>query len=156
MSKVIDDEVFEEALDNIDNRLIMEKAVSSFRKVIESDELYRCKLIALWEALQKWNPEGRKFTSFLYQKVQWECLKVMQQQRKSRCFPIIMDEAFYPNNDFQELIEPLPDDMQDILTKRYVYRMTLREISEDYGSCHETVRRKIKRALRILKNHQKQ
>ena len=155
MSKVIDDIEFEEALKNMDNKLIMEKAVSSFRRTIESDELHRCKLIALWEAMQKWNPEGRKFTSFLYQKVRWECLKVVQQKKKHPCYPLIRDEAGYPTSDFNELIEILPDDMQDVLVKRYVYQMTLREISQYYGSCHETVRRKINKALKILKNHQK-
>lgn len=155
MSKVIPDEEFEEALNNIDNRLIMEKAVSSFHKAIGYDELYRCKLIALWKALQKWQPEGRKFTSFLYQKVYWECLKVLKQQKKTHYLPIIIDEPEHISSNFEELIEILPYDMRDIIIKRFVYKMTLREISQFYGSCHETIRRKIRRALIILKNNQK-
>ena len=155
MSNVIDNRDFERALANIDNKLIMEKACASFRNVIEKDELHRCKLIALWEAMQKWNPQGRKFTSFLYQKVRWECLKTMQIQKKQRFLPILREEAYYSESNFQEIIEILPHDMQDVLVKRYVYKMTLREISQFYGTCHETIRRKIRKALKILKNHQK-
>lgn len=155
MGKVIDDLAFEQALKDTNNKLIMDKACASFRNVIEHDELYRCKLIALWEAMQKWNPEGRKFTSFLYQKVRWECLKTVQIQRKRTYFPILREEACQPWSDFSELIEVLPSDMQDMLVKRYIYNMTLREISQFYGTCHETIRRKINRAIKILKNHQK-
>ena len=153
MNNVITNEEFELALKNMDNRLIMEKACSSFKKSIEREELYRCKLIALWEAMIHWNPEGRKFTSFLYQKVNWECLKVLQKQKKHRSLPLTMDTACRPYQySIDELVEVLPPELQDILVKRFVHRMTLREISQIYGSCHETVRRKIHRAIKILKN----
>lgn len=155
MNKVIENKDFESALANLDNKLIMDKACASFRNIIERDELYRCKLVALWEAMQKWNPQGRKFTSFLYQKVRWECLKVVQIQKKQRLLPILRDEASHFTSDFHEMIEILPLELQDILVKRYIYNMTLREISQFYGTCHETTRRKINRALEMLKNHQK-
>ncbi len=153
MINEITNEAFEAALKNMDNKLIMEAACSSFRKSIEKDELYRCKLIALWEAMIHWNPSGRKFTSFLYQKVKWECLKVVKKQKALKCTPLRMDvKANYGNSYINELIESLPLDLQDILVKRYVHSMTLREISEIYGLCHETIRRRIRKAIQILKN----
>ena len=64
MNKVIENKDFESALANLDNKLIMDKACASFRNIIERDELYRCKLVALWEAMQKWNPQVENYTHF--------------------------------------------------------------------------------------------
>ena len=153
MINEISNEVYETALKNMDNKLIMDAACSSFKKSIDKDELHRCKLIALWEAMIHWNPEGRKFTSFLYQKVRWECLKVVKKQKFHKGVALKTDvKSHYHTTYMGEIIESLPSDLQDILVKRYTHGMTLREISLIYGFCHETIRRKIHRAIKILQN----
>lgn len=151
MAKDISNEEYEKALKNMDNKLIMEKACSSFRNVIDNDELHRCKLIALWESLIYWKPGGRKFTSFLYQRVNWECLKVVRSKKKTYYLSDKIDKAAKPNIDVCEIVESLPSDLKDMVIKRYIHKMTLREISEIYGFCHETVRRKINKAIKIVR-----
>jgi len=153
MNKIISDIDFENALKNRDNKLIMEKACSSFRKSIDYDELHRCKLIALWEAMKTWNPQKRKFTSFLYQKVVWECLKTVKKQRKNRYVGMKFDPPTYNQSNFMEYIEELPEDLKEIIVKRYLCSMTLREISEKHGFCKETIRRRILTAIEIIKNN---
>ena len=67
---------FDEASKDRNNINILNKACSRYVKSIPADELERCKLIALWEALKAFDPEkGGKFTSFLYKRADWECKK---------------------------------------------------------------------------------
>ena len=132
----------------------MEKACSNFRNCIGHDDLIACKLYALWSTMQHWRPNGKKFTSFLYQKTVWECLKAVNKKVKDRHKNIPIEKATKNRIDIHELLEILPPELKDIVYKRYVEQMTLREISEIYQCCHETIRRKIMKAIKILrKNH---
>ena len=63
----ISDAEFNEALENKDNVRIMNSVCSRYRKSIPYEEIERCKMISLWEALRAFDPNGgKKFTSFLY------------------------------------------------------------------------------------------
>ena len=76
----INDKELLEALSDINNVRIMNKVCSKYRQTIPYDELERCKLISLWQALKAFDPEGgRKFTSFLYNRIDWECKKQIYQ-----------------------------------------------------------------------------
>jgi RNA polymerase sigma factor (sigma-70 family) len=153
MVKVITNEEFEQALKNSDNVSIMNSAVSGFRKSIDRDELYRCKLIALWETMQTWKPDGRKFTSFLYQKVRWECLKVIYHKKREKGVSLVFDVAKKDNDDISEIIEILPKEFRELVVKRFLHGMTLSEIGTYHKICTETVRRRINKALEILQKN---
>lgn len=152
MSNIISNHEYEKALSDINNKLIMEKACSRFRQSIDEDGLLECRLVALWESMKNWQPtRGKRFTSFLYQKTVWECLKVINKKKKEKINHIITDVPDRQKTNVDEIIEVLPENLGDILVKRYIHGMTLREISLDYQCCHETIRRKIFRAIKILR-----
>ena len=151
MTKKISNSDFERALNDKNNVLIMEKAILPFRSSLTHDEMIECKLISLWEAMKSWKREKRgKFTTFLYQKVRWQCIKIVQGNNKCRYLPLTIEKQSLSNVNIYEVIEKLPHNLKDILIKRYIYGMTLREISQIYCCCHETVRRKIHKAIEIL------
>jgi DNA-directed RNA polymerase specialized sigma24 family protein len=144
---------YEEALYNSDNEMIMNKAATPFIHQLDPDEILECKLIALWGALKLWKPQGGKvFTSFLYQKVYWECLKTVIAKKKQRSFPSAdVDNIVSPQPSTYEILDGLADDLQDVLKKKYIYGMTLREIGEEYGCCYEKIRKQIKKAKKQIK-----
>ena len=77
--KEVTESEFLEAYRNLDNTRIMNKVCSRYRNTIPHDEIERCKLVALWEAMKAFDPNGgRKFTSFLYNRIDWECKKEIQ------------------------------------------------------------------------------
>jgi DNA-directed RNA polymerase specialized sigma24 family protein len=155
MTRIITNDEFNQEWSNINNRLIMEKACSRFKASINKDELHECKLFALWDAMKYWRPKGKKFTSFLYQKTVWECLKTIKKKTKDNHVNLCIDKAYTCPLNVSEILEKLPNELKDILVKRYIHRMTLREISIIYQCCHETIRRKIIKAIKILKNNHK-
>lgn len=152
MSKIVDNDTYNKALSNFDNQKIMLAVTHKFKNCLNEDELISCRLNGLWQALRTWNPEYKtnKFTSFLYQKVYWECIRELRSKPKTKTLPIV-DRSVLPKLSMFEIIEELSEELQDILYKRYIEGRTLREISEHYGCCHETIRRKIKKAIKSLK-----
>lgn len=149
----VSNKVYEEALDNRDNMMIMHSAGSRYMRILDADEIHRCKLIALWEALQVWDiNKGSKFTAFLYQRVQWECLKSIQYHNKNQDVQVEhLERAVLPDTSVDEVLEILPAELKDIVKKRYVYGMTLREIGDEYGFSYETVRKRLKKASKCMK-----
>lgn len=150
---MVSNEEYEAALNNLDNIHIMEKACWQFRFALNQDDIKECKLIALWDSLRCWKPGGKKFTSFLYQKLRWQCLKAINKKKKQK-FDHIVIEPFSKNDnaEFIEWMDELSEELQDIFEKRFIYKMTLREIGEEYDCCHETIRKKINQALKTLKS----
>jgi len=151
---IVTNEIYEEALKDNDNIMIMHSAGSRFASVLDVDEVYRCKLIALWKALQAWEENlGSKFTGFLYQQVYWECLKnVNRNKKRVEVQADYIDQEVLPDTPLYEILDGLPSDLQDIVEKRYVYNMTLREIGDEYGFSGETIRKRLKKASKHIKN----
>lgn len=150
---------FERALNNIDNQKIMNRVVKPFRSLIDKDELHRCKLIALWESMMQWVPGQRKFSSMLYQKLHWACLGILKDQKRryNRYRTLEFDPIVRPDIhivDAMDIFTPLLPNLRDIMIKRFIYRMTLREISEIYGCCKETIRRRILLGIKILNENE--
>lgn len=154
MSRAVSNVEYEEALNTIDYIRIMDAAASRFKNILDPDEIHRCKLIALWDTLRTWRPTGRKFTSFLYIKVRWECIRSIKQQCEDKVDSLYGYEPpdCDSNPDMADILDVLTPDLRDMVQKRYLESMTLREISEYYGLCHETIRRRLKQAIEILQN----
>jgi RNA polymerase sigma factor (sigma-70 family) len=156
---------FQEANKNLDNVRIMNKVCSRYRNTIPADEIERCKLIALWEAMKAWRPDGgRKFTSFLYNRIDWECKKQIQQiKRAKRKVAFSMDndlsmdfeecQAVTQNDSIiiKEAIDHLSVKYRTVLHQRFYERMTMQEIADRNNYSRETARRYVNIALEKLK-----
>ena len=160
MRKISEDE-FEDANSNLDNIRIMNKVCSRYRNTIPKEEIERCKLIALWEAMKAFDPNGgRKFTSFLYNRIDWECKREIQKMnRRKRKSSISLD---HPVQDFKTLNEDQKIHIKDALSKienkyelvikqRFFERMTMQEIAFKNNYSRETARRYINIGLEKLK-----
>ena len=132
--------------------------------IIPTDELQRCKLISLWEALKAFDPEGgKKFTSFLYTRVDWECKKEVSNiikhnsrhaQVGDETLPLLgkTESGTKSSNeiDIKDTINVLPDHFQKVLYQRFFERLTMEEIAKNNNYSRETARRHIINALKKL------
>jgi len=144
---------YEEALSDKNNTMIMNCVCYKFVKSLNKDELYQCKLMALWKALKSWQPEkGRKFTTFLYQKLYWECIKEVNAKYNNKYVNVnYCEKKTYDELPMFEMLDGLNEDIKDIVQKKYIDMMTLQEIGNEYGCSYETIRKKIKKAINQLK-----
>jgi len=149
----VSNEEYEKALNNNDNIMIMNSVGAKFTYSIDPDEIYRCKLTALWEALKTWKPDGgRKFTAYLYQRVYWECLKSIKTNTQKHTVQVqYIEKVVAPELSIFELLDGLPQDLQNMMEKRCIHKMTLREIGAEHDCCYETIRKRIKKAAKYIK-----
>ena len=163
MNTVTDSEL-REALKNRDNTNVMNKICSKYTEIISYEELQRCKLISLWEALKSYDPsKGKcKFTSFLCNRLFWEIQKQLYEINKARRIPksdsastliseICHSKENFDNLEIDEIFENLDNNSRDILFKRFYESKTAKEIGQDNGYGRETARRRINEALEKLK-----
>ncbi len=154
---------FEDALENIDNIRIINSACKKYRNIIPTEDLQRCKLISLWEAMKAFDPNGgKKFTSFLYTRVDWECKKQVADiikhktrhtQVNDEIFPIIgkIDGKVFNEIDIKDTIKLLPDEFQKVIHQRFFEKLTMEEIARSNNYSRETARRHIINALKKLR-----
>ena len=155
-TKSIGDEEFEEAQKDINNIKILNKVCSKYFKVIPQDELDRCKLIALWEAMKAYDPEkGQKFTSFLYNRIDWECKKQLYDFNKRKRQKYYNEALHFENysNDVEilDVIQKLHPRLRLVVHQRFFERLTMEEIAERNSYSRETARRYILQALKKLR-----
>ena len=159
--KEVAEEEFKEALKNTDNMKIMNKVCSRYRATIPYDEIERCKMVALWQALKAFDPNGgRKFTSFLYNRIDWECKKQIYEINKHRrikteaCLSylgVASSEDFIKFLEVKDILEKVDDNSRKVLEQRFFQRMTMKEIAESNGYSRETARRNIIQSLEKIK-----
>lgn len=156
MNQVTDAE-YEEAQENINYKKIMHAASGRFKKIIPPNELKRCKLMGLWEALRRFDPSyNRKFTSYLYDQVKYQCLKYISMNSRwtAECISNQYDfEAPSENKDLKMVLTMLTPEEQELINQRFIMRMTLKEIGEANGYSHEIARRRINDIIKILKEN---
>ena len=155
----ITDEEFQIALDNIDNKKVINKVRSRFARCLSFDELKQCGLEGLWRALKSHDTTyGRKFTSSLYQFVEWECQRAINKLNHTHatCEALMVD---IPVEDTQlqhgvllrDLLEYLDNTSRNIIVDRYIYNYTLKEIAAKYGYTSSGVKYIIKKTLKQLR-----
>tara|TARA_B100001113_G_scaffold264732_1_gene219684 strand:- start:153 stop:659 length:507 start_codon:yes stop_codon:yes gene_type:complete len=162
--KTVTDKELREALNNRDNINVMNKICSKYTDIICYEELKRCRLISLWEALKSYDPsKGKcKFTSFLCNRLFWEIQKQLYEINKARRIPksdsastliseICHSKENSDNLEIDEIFENLDNNSRDILFKRFYESKTAKEIGQDNGYGRETARRRINEALEKLK-----
>jgi len=155
----ITNEEFQIALDSIDNQNIIHKVCGRFMGQLSSDTLKQCGLDGLWRALKSHDPSyQRKFTSSLYQFVEWECQRAMENLYADR-LPAEALTPDIPADDsaeqatalVNELLEFLTPEHRDIVVDRYIYNYTLKEIGDKHGYTDEGIRYILKKALEQLR-----
>ena len=132
--------------------------------IIPYEELERCKLISVWQAIERYDPSkgNCKFTSFLCNRLFWECQKQLYEIKKSRKIPksdaascLIAEICGYENKfdsiEITEILDKLDEESRDIIFKRFYESKTTKEIGLDNGYGRETARRRIIEAVDKLK-----
>ena len=155
-TRIIKDEEFEIARKDINNIKIMNKVCFKYFKLIPQDELDRCKLISLWEAMKAYDPEkGQKFTSFLYNRTDWECKKQLYDVNKRKRQRYYNEALHFENdkNDVEvlDLIQKLHPRLRLVIYQRFFERLTMEEIAERNSYSRETARRYILQGLKKLR-----
>jgi len=155
---MVTDKNFEKTLADSNNQRIMNKVAGKYTNSIDHDELESEKLIVLWECLKTYDPSrGKKFTSFLYQKLDWRYKKILR-ERKRRS-PVFCDNIDLKNSrdglDTEKRIishtDGLPRHLKKVVIQYYLHNMTIEEIGKENLYSRETARRLIKKALSKIK-----
>ena len=158
------DEELQKALENRDNINVMNKICMRYKDTIPYEELERCKLISVWQAMEHYDPSkgNCKFTSFLCNRLFWECQKQLYEINKSRKIPksekassLIAEICGYEKKldsvEISDLLEKLDEESRDVIFKRFYESKTAKEIGQDNGYGRETARRRIISALEKLR-----
>ena len=153
--KMILDEDFDRELKNPNNIRIMSKVCSFYLRMIPSDDIYRCKLVALWKAMVKFNPSGgQKFTSYLYNSIKWECQKelyLINKFRKGATYDDMLTECVDKNNfEIFDIVEKLPPKLEVVIKQKFFFGLTMEEIGKENNYSRETARRYVKKGIEKL------
>ena len=151
---MITDNDFEKALKDSNNTRIMNKVSCKYINSISYDDLESEKLIVLWECLKTYDPtRKKKFTSFLYQKLDWRYKKIVREKkrRKSVFYENIDTKNYGDGTDLEQKIysytDGLPKHLTKVILQYYLHNMTIEEIGKQNHYSRETARRLIKKAL---------
>lgn len=158
------DEELKKALENRDNINVMNKICMRYRDTIPYEELERCKLISVWQAMEHYDPNkgNCKFTSFLCNRLFWECQKQLYEINKIRKIPksdrasaLMAEICGYETKsdpiEILDLLEKLDEESRDVIFKRFYESKTAKEIGLENGYGRETARRRIISAIEKLK-----
>lgn len=151
---------FEEAYKNIDYQKIMKAACKKYKTYLSVEILENCRLHGLWKCLiyHKNNNNNVKFTTSLFNYVTWECQKEIEKNRKNKQIAqldtnlcIISIERETNIDHIKECINKLTKDEQILIKSRYFDGKTLQEIGNNHKISKETVRQRINKAIKRLK-----
>jgi len=141
---------FEELLKDADLTKIARRAASRFSPFLRPEEIENCILVALWNSLQKHDPnKGLKFSTYLYRGVIMECLT---QQKANigthRMFNLIGGQNIIDKRVDQRDMIDVDDEIEvdtdsALLRDKYLHNLTTREIAEMRDLPVDTVRKKI-------------
>ena len=143
------DTKIENALNNKDIMNIMSRACQPFSQQLEPEDIYTCKINALWKSFFNFNPDKNcKFTTYLYKGVYIECLKAVKFNNKSKKFcPMHSGLSDNYNSDITmiDLLDEAKDELERELLIGKASRMTNQELGKKHGIGKETVRKKMKK-----------
>ena len=140
-------------------------AASGYCSSLSKDEIENCIYNAVWNALGKFDESrGVKFSTFLHRGVKLQCQKRLNFNKKYKSDNYYEETVFSKNNKdlknkvySQELISEMKDEIEncedpDILYDRFYNNMTLVEIAKKKNTSYETIRNKINKNLKMIKN----
>ena len=152
---------FDQKLKNDNVLKIAASASSPFLSTLSREEIKTCILSAIWKATKKYDStHGCKFTSYLYRGVVMECLS---QQKFNSTYKFKLGTGTgYPKGIVDPVDYDLKLEMLDLIKvcddpglifDRFYKNMTIQEIAKSRGVCGETIRIRIKKNLKKLKQH---
>jgi DNA-directed RNA polymerase specialized sigma subunit len=143
------DTKIENALNNKDIMNIMSRACQPFSQQLEPEDIYTCKINALWKSFLNFNPDKNcKFTTYLYKGVYIECLKAIKFNNKSKKFCQMhsgFSEDYNSDITMIDLLDEAKDQLERELLIGKASRMTNQELGKKHGIGKETVRKKMKK-----------
>ena len=148
------DKSFEDYLNDTNIVNIMNKVASRYKRAIDLDEIESIKMLTLWKCVDKYDPErGAKFTSYLYQQLQWALKNKLKKKKiEYGCDNIEKtDSGAKIAMEARDVMLGLDPEVQNILSQRFFYNMTMVEIAQANGYSRETARRRLKTAIKICK-----
>lgn len=154
-------ETFNDAYNNIDNRKIINKVLGKYTKTIPYEELKQIGEIALWKTLRYHEDnKGKKFTSSLWQFLEWECNKECNYKKRFKKLsvePLIDNLSGYIEDNnihiLKQLINLLTPEQQILIREYYFNRLTMQEIGDKYHYSKELASVKIKKVIKILQGY---
>lgn len=168
--KSVSNECYQEAYNNKDNQNIIKSVYKRYSKDLDYETLKSCGLHALWRALQFHNGASytTAFTSSLWKFTNWECSKKIKEirlknnsKRKIKLKTVedydILDSKYISYNkplklnNFEFIKKYLDEEQFEILSMKYLYNNTNKEIAEKLNCCPKVLKKKLYRALSILK-----
>lgn len=140
-------------------------AARGYGSALSKDEIENCIYNAAWNALGKFDEsKGVKFSTFLHRGVRLQCQRRLNFNTKYKSSHYYEEVVFSKFNKSiknqmysQELVLEMKDEIEncedpDILYDRFYNNMTLVEIAKKQKTSYETVRNKINKNLKIIKN----
>ena len=147
----------EEKLKDKDIKGVVTKAASTFTSTLSHDEIQTCILNAMWKAMSKYKHDGRcKFTTYLYRGVVMECL-TQQKFNLNHSSPHSTHHNLPDHRDNYARVDLLDEintkcEDPELVYDRFYKNMTIKELASQRGVCGETIRIKLKKNLKKLRN----
>lgn len=134
-----------------DNIRIIKSVCKFYAKNIPLDQLKQCGLIGLWKCLKANRSSKVKFTTSLYNHVNWECLQEIKTNKSF--YTKDFDISSYHSNlyDLIDYFESIGEEKSKLLLDRYLNKSKLREIASTLHLTAEGARARIKIALEEFK-----
>lgn len=142
---------FEEALESSDCSKVMHSVCYRYNKKLSKEDAKSLKLQTLWECCQKYDPnhpKKTKFTSFLYQQLDYKIRNLLKKHTKetvSLGYQGNIANKYEETNLEFDILSSLTEEEQTILIQAYLNNMTMEEIGKENGYSRETARRKLKK-----------
>jgi len=144
---------YEEIYHNEDYSKISKKAIQKYSKQLSPDELEQCRCIGIWKAVENYNNNKSKLSTFIYNNIVWECNRTIYNNKKAFLSQTSQYNMYYlPNTLFQELemsLEPLEF---KILSGKFIEKKSHKELSSELGLSVYRIRRTISELLERLKH----
>ena len=142
-------ETYDEAVNNIDYKKIMDKVCSRYNRYVDPHDLSSMRHYTLWQCLEKYDPKYKtKFTSYLYSQLTF-AIKNSLKKKKREFTNIPIEKSRTPPENIDLLLSDFPPEYRGLLRQKYLGNMTMEEIGQANGYSRETARRKIKKALNL-------
>ncbi len=145
--RIISNEEFTEALNNIDNIKIMNKASVSYSKNLKS-RLKECKMIALWEALRDYKSDrNMKFSTYLYYKVRRKCYDTYYTKAERNNNLISIEDSFsgsiVDSTFINDILMSLDKKDAKLIEDKFIYKKTLKEIGIEENVSLQAIKQRL-------------
>lgn len=157
--KSITNTEYEDALANPDNRRMIRSVINRFSHILSQDILDNCALHGLWTCLQRFDPKRGTFLGYLHNCVDWACKREVSKLAKEHHYDELSEDipTKHPIDDSvvsffaKECLSCLPSKDRRFVIAYYYHNMNYSEIARHYHCSSEWVGRRIKLALKKMK-----